>query len=103
MFAEIVGGLLNSLALLADAGHMFSDVAALGLSLFAVWISDRPAGSHRTYGFYRAEIIAALANGVTLVAVSTISFSRPQLPAAPVVQGRLMWIAVEFVMNLAGL
>ena len=52
MVAEIVGGLVaNSLALLADAGHMFSDVAALSLSLFAIWIADRPPPPHRTYGY----------------------------------------------------
>src|SRR5262245_11861070 len=56
MVAEVVGGLLtNSLALLADAGHMLSDVAALGLSLFAVWIAERPPTPRRTYGFYRVE------------------------------------------------
>jgi cobalt-zinc-cadmium efflux system protein len=71
MIAEIIGGWLsNSLALLADAGHMFSDVAALGLSLFAVWVAERPADSRRTYGYYRAEILAALAQGVALVTVS---------------------------------
>ena len=71
MVAEVVGGLLsNSLALLADAGHMFSDVASLALSVFAIWIAGRPAGSQRTFGNYRAEILAALVNGATLVAVS---------------------------------
>jgi cobalt-zinc-cadmium efflux system protein len=65
MGAEVVGGLLtHSLALLADAGHMLSDAAALALSLFALWIVDRrPPGSLRTYGYYRAEILAALVNG----------------------------------------
>ena len=78
MFAEIVGGLLsNSLALLADAGHMFSDVASLALSVFAIWIAARPAGSQRTFGYYRAEILAALVNGATPVAVSFLSFTKP--------------------------
>lgn len=108
MVAEIVGGLLsNSLALLADAGHMFSDVASLALSVFAIWIADRPAGSQRTFGYYRAEILAALVNGATLVAVSIFivyeawhRFSDP-----PEVQGGLMmWIAVGgLVVNLFGL
>lgn len=71
MVAEIVGGLLtHSLALLADAGHMLSDAAALGLSLFAAWLAERPPTSRRTYGYYRTEILAALANGATLVAIS---------------------------------
>ncbi len=71
MVAEAIGGLLtNSLALLADAGHMLSDAAALGLALFALWFAARPAPSNRTYGYYRIEILAALANGATLVAVA---------------------------------
>jgi len=71
MLAELIGGLLtHSLALLADAGHMLSDAAALGLSLFALWISQRPPTPRRTWGYYRTEILAALANGATLVAIS---------------------------------
>lgn len=71
MVAEIVGGILSgSLALLADAGHMLSDAAALGLSLFAVWICQRPPDPRRTWGYYRIEILSALANGATLVALS---------------------------------
>ncbi len=73
MVAEVVGGLASgSLALLADAGHMFSDVAALGLSLFAVWLSQQPASAARTYGHHRVEILAALVNGVTLVVVAVM-------------------------------
>lgn len=71
MGAEIVGGLLTgSLALLADAGHMLTDVAALSLSLFAIWLAQRPAGVEQTFGYHRVEIIAALANGVALIAVA---------------------------------
>ena len=70
MVAEVVGGLLtNSLALLADAGHMLSDAAALALSLFAIWIAQKPATPKHTYGYYRTEILAALVNGATLVAI----------------------------------
>ena len=73
MVAEVVGGYLsNSLALLADAGHMFSDVAALGLSLAALEWSQRPATRQRTYGFHRAEIVAALINGAALLAVAVL-------------------------------
>ncbi len=75
MVAEIIGGLLtNSLALLADAGHMATDVAALGLSLFAIWLAKRPATPERSFGFYRAEVLAALINAATLVAISIYIF-----------------------------
>ena len=71
MVAELVGGMLaNSLALIADAGHMASDAAALGLGLFAMWIASRPHTERRTFGFHRAEILAALANGSLLVGLA---------------------------------
>ncbi len=64
---EVVGGWwTNSLALLSDAAHLFTDVAALGLALFALWIGTRPASESKTFGYYRAEILAALVNGVVL-------------------------------------
>ena len=67
MLVEIVAGWWSgSLALLADAGHMFTDASALGLSLFAAWFAARPATPKKTYGYYRTEILAALANGVAL-------------------------------------
>lgn len=73
MVAEVVGGLLTgSLALLADAGHMLSDAAALGLALFAAWIARRPVTPERTYGYHRTEILAALANGATLVVIAGV-------------------------------
>jgi cobalt-zinc-cadmium efflux system protein len=69
--AEVVGGLLTgSLALLADAGHMLSDDISLGLALFAAWLAGRPATPERSFGYQRAEILAALFNGATLVAIS---------------------------------
>jgi cobalt-zinc-cadmium efflux system protein len=69
--AEVVGGLLTgSLALLADAAHMLSDDLSLGVALFAVWLAGRPSSPERTFGYKRAEILAALFNGVTLVAIS---------------------------------
>jgi cobalt-zinc-cadmium efflux system protein len=71
MFAEAIGGwLVNSLALLADAGHMLTDVAALTLTLAAIWFATRPATEKKTYGYYRIEILAALINGVALVLIS---------------------------------
>jgi cobalt-zinc-cadmium efflux system protein len=71
MVAEVVGGLISgSLALLADAGHMAVDVGAILLSLFAIWIARRPPSPDKTYGYYRAEILAALVNGAALFVVS---------------------------------
>ncbi len=71
MIAEAVGGwLTNSLALIADAGHMLTDVAALTLTLFAIWFAARPATSKKTYGYYRLEILAAFVNGIALVLLS---------------------------------
>ncbi len=71
MLVEAAGGFLaNSLALLADAGHMFTDVAALTLTLAAIWFASRPATSRKTYGYYRTEILAAFINGIALVLLS---------------------------------
>ena len=75
MLAEAIGGWwTGSLALLADAGHMFTDVAALALALAAFWFGSRPATSSKTFGYYRIEIIAALVNGVALVVMSLLIF-----------------------------
>jgi cobalt-zinc-cadmium efflux system protein len=68
---EVVGGwLTGSLALLADAGHMLGDSAALALALVAAWLAGRPATPERSFGYRRAEILAALANGVALAAIA---------------------------------
>lgn len=75
LVVEFVGGLITgSLALMADAGHMATDVAALALSLFAIWLARRPATPERSYGFARAEVLAALVNAATLVAISIYIF-----------------------------
>jgi cobalt-zinc-cadmium efflux system protein len=75
MIAEAFGGWwTGSLALLADAGHMFTDVGALALALTAAWFGSRPATSKKTFGYYRLEIIAALVNGVALVVMSLLIF-----------------------------
>ena len=95
MLAEVFGGLVTgSLALLADAGHMLSDAAALLLSLFALWISQRPPTSKRTWGYHRTEILAALANGATLVGISIYvlveavhRFRHPEKVEAPLMMG----------------
>jgi cobalt-zinc-cadmium efflux system protein len=71
----VVGGLVfNSLALLADAGHVLTDVVAIGLALFAAWMATRPSGPQQTFGYRRGEILAALFNGFTLVAVAVFVF-----------------------------
>jgi cobalt-zinc-cadmium efflux system protein len=87
MIAEAVGGWLsNSLALIADAGHMLTDVAAMSLTLFAIWFASRPATSKKTYGYYRLEILAAFVNGIALVLLSIWviieAFSRWSAPEA---------------------
>jgi cobalt-zinc-cadmium efflux system protein len=108
MVAEVVGAALtNSLALLADAGHMLSDSGALALSLFALWIGQRPPTLTHTYGFHRTEILAALANGATLVAISVYIFVEAyrRMGAPPEVEGGMMMaIAVGGLgVNLVGL
>jgi len=108
MVAEVIGGYLaDSLALLADAGHMFSDVAALALSLFAAWIAQRPPTPQHSYGYHRAEILAALANGATLIAISLLifveAFRRFSSPE-PVAGLLMMGIATGgLVVNVIGL
>jgi cobalt-zinc-cadmium efflux system protein len=93
MVAEAVGGVLSgSLALLADAGHMLTDVAALGLSVFALRLSRRPPSTRRTYGYARLEILAALVNGAGLLVIAGLilreAFVRFSAPAE--VDGGLM-------------
>jgi len=75
LVVEVAGGLLTgSLALLADAGHMLTDVAALALALFATWLARRPATPARSFGYLRAEVLAALVNAAALIAVSLYIF-----------------------------
>ncbi len=108
MVAEFVGGLwTNSLALLADASHMLSDVAALLLSFFALRIARRPADARRTFGYHRTEILAALVNGAALLAISAFivleGFERLRQPAE-VASGPMMAIAAGgLAINLASL
>jgi cobalt-zinc-cadmium efflux system protein len=105
MLLELVGGWwTGSLALLADAGHMFTDTAALILALTAVWFSSRPATSRKTFGYYRLEIIAALVNGVALVVIALlIIYGAYQRWLAPpfVKSGPMMMVAAGgLVVNL---
>jgi cobalt-zinc-cadmium efflux system protein len=104
--AELAGGwFANSLALLSDAVHMLTDIAALCLTLFTLWISSRPATEGKTYGYLRAEILGALFNGLLLwLLVAFIWFEAVErLRSPPVVNGLpVMVIAtVGIVMNLA--
>lgn len=107
MVVEVVGGLLTgSLALLADAGHMLSDAVSLGVALFAVWLASKPATPQRSFGYKRAEILAALFNGVTLVAISVWIFYEayrrlsepPEILGVPMLAVAIVGLAV----NVAG-
>lgn len=105
MLAEVAGGLwTGSLALMADAGHMLSDSAALALSLFAIRMAQRAATPERTFGFHRSEVLAALANGAGLLAIAVMisieAVGRFATPA-PVMGLPMFGIAVGgLVMNL---
>ena len=82
MVAEVVGGLISgSLALIADAGHMATDTAALGLAWLAFKLSQRPADTSRSYGYHRGEVLAAFVNGIAMLAL-------------------VLWILVEAVQRL---
>jgi cobalt-zinc-cadmium efflux system protein len=70
LLVEVAGGLLTgSMALLSDAGHMLTDVGAIGLALFAGWLARKPKDTHRTYGYLRAEILGALISSVMLILI----------------------------------
>lgn len=105
---EVVGGILtNSLALLADAAHMLTDVLGLGLALFATWISQKPATQEKTYGYYRFEILAALANAVVLFFISFYilyeAYFRFKAPPEVASVPMMMIAVVGLGVNLAGL
>jgi cobalt-zinc-cadmium efflux system protein len=95
---EVVGGVLtDSLALLADAGHMLADDASLALALAAMWIARKPPTPERSFGYRRAEILAALANGVALVAIAIWIFveGARRLAAPPDVLGGWMLVVAS--------
>jgi len=107
MVAEVVGGLVaNSLALLADAGHMFTDVGALALSLVAMSLAQRPPSPTKTYGYVRLEILAALINGAALIVISVfiVKEAWDRFSAPPDVDGPLMLgvAVVGLFVNVAG-
>ncbi|HET6577227.1 MAG TPA: cation diffusion facilitator family transporter [Gemmatimonadales bacterium] len=108
MVLEAVGGWLSgSLALLADAGHMLTDVGALGLTLLTAWIAHRPADDTKTYGYLRWEILAALVNGAALFGIAgwvvVEAVQRLQHPA-PIRTGLFLAVAAAgLVVNLVSL
>ncbi|MBI2090412.1 MAG: cation transporter [Deltaproteobacteria bacterium] len=104
--AEVIGGFLtNSLALLSDAGHMFSDIAALAMSLFAFQMARRPATMKRTYGYHRLEILAALINGLSLWlivgVIFTAAYNRFFDPPEVQSEGMLIVASLGLAVNIA--
>ena len=107
LVAEVVGGIwTKSLALLADAGHMLTDVGGLTLALVAIRFAERPATPDRTYGYYRTEILAALSNAVVLIVISLFilyeAYQRFRNPPAVSSKGMLVIAAIGLVVNLVG-
>ena len=105
MVAEVAGGLLTgSLALLSDAAHMFTDVAALAVAIAAIRIARRPADRRRTFGYYRFEILAAAFNATLLFFVAAYilweAWKRLQEPTEIQSLGMLLVAAVGFAVNL---
>ena len=108
LVAEVVGAVLSgSLALVADAGHMLTDVGALALSLLSSWIAQRPADHTKTYGYLRWEILAALVNGAALFGIAALvvveAIQRIQEPQ-PVRTGLFLAVAsAGLLVNLTSL
>jgi cobalt-zinc-cadmium efflux system protein len=101
--AEVIGGVLaHSLALLADAGHMAADGAGVGLSLLAIWFATRPASGSRTFGYQRAEILAAVVNAVVLFGVGASIVVAAALQLAHPVSARPGVMAAFAVAAIAG-
>lgn len=105
---QLVAGLISgSLALLADAGHMFSDAAGLAIALTAAWIAARPATDQRTFGYQRAEVLAALANALVLIVIAVFIFiegirrfqGEAEVQTTPMLTGAV----IGAVANLIGL
>lgn len=108
LIAEVIGGILtNSLALLADAAHMLTDVVGLLLAFIAIKIGERKADPSRTYGYYRTEILAAVINAVVLLGISIYvlfeAYQRFQNP--PKVQSKSMLIVagIGLIVNIVGM
>lgn len=108
LIVEVIGGLwTGSLALLADAGHMLTDVAGVGLALLAIWFAERPASPERTYGYYRVEILAALTNAVVLILISLYilyeAYQRFKNPPEVESVAMLGVATVGLVVNIVGM
>ena len=106
MVAEVVGGILSgSLALLADAAHMITDAAAIALALFALWVAGRPASVERTFGYHRAEVLAAMLNALSLWLIAAYIFFEAYhriFEDTPHIEGGLMLVvgAIGLVVNI---
>ena len=108
LVAEVVGGLLTgSLALLADAGHMLTDVAGLALALIAIRFAESPATPERTYGYHRVEILAALTNAIILIGISFYilyeAYERFRNPPEVQSGAMLAVAAVGLAVNIIGI
>lgn len=108
LIAEVIGGLwFNSLALLADAGHMLTDVVGLGLALFAIVFAERAASPEKTYGYYRIEILAAMTNAVVLIGISLYilyeAYERFKNPPQVESLGMLGVASLGLIINIAGM
>lgn len=107
LIVEVIGGFwTGSLALLADAGHMLTDVAGVGLALLAIWFAEKPASPERTYGYYRVEILAALTNAVVLIFISLYilyeAYERFKNPPEVQSAGMLAVASVGLIVNIVG-
>ncbi|WP_231584315.1 cation diffusion facilitator family transporter [Paenibacillus dauci] len=105
MIVEVIGGVMtNSLALLSDAGHMFSDAAALGLSFVAMVWGQRQASGTKTYGYKRFEVLAAFLNGIALVVISLYifweAFQRLSEPQSIMSSGMLTIAVIGLIVNI---
>ena len=109
LVAEVVGAIVSgSLALLADAAHMLTDVGGLALALFAIWFASRPATPQKTYGYLRTEILAALANAVVLLLLTVYIlyeaykrfFETPEVLSLPMLIVAVVGLAVNIVSML---
>ena len=105
LIVVVVGGLwTGSLALLADAGHMLTDVAGLALALLAIWFAEKPATPERTYGYYRVEILAALTNAIVLILISLYilyeAYQRFSQPPEIQSMGMMIVAVIGLIINL---
>ncbi|MBZ0186718.1 MAG: cation diffusion facilitator family transporter [Candidatus Obscuribacterales bacterium] len=106
MIVEVIVGLLTgSLALLADAGHMLSDIGGIILALIAIWFAQKPATKNKTYGYYRSEILAGLINAVVLIGIAIFILieagnrfvNPPEINSLPVLFVALLGLGLNFV------